>query len=155
MNIKKTLWTVFTGIALLAQAAPTMADQLQEIRQRGVLRVAVPQDFPPFGSVGTDLQPQGYDIDMARYLADKMKLKLQLVPVTSANRVPYLQTNKVDLVISSLGKNPEREKTIAFSRAYAPFFLGVFILKTARWRTWRSSMARPSASRAVRWRIWC
>ncbi|MBB1191887.1 amino acid ABC transporter substrate-binding protein, partial [Klebsiella pneumoniae] len=34
MNIKKTLWTVFTGIALLAQAAPTMADQLQEIRQR-------------------------------------------------------------------------------------------------------------------------
>ncbi|MGQ1884918.1 transporter substrate-binding domain-containing protein [Serratia marcescens] len=126
MNIKKTLWTVFTGIALLAQAAPTMADQLQEIRQRGVLRVAVPQDFPPFGSVGTDLQPQGYDIDMARYLADKMKLKLQLVPVTSANRVPYLQTNKVDLVISSLGKNPEREKTIAFSRAYAPFFLGVF-----------------------------
>lgn len=55
-----------------------------------------------------------------------MNVKLQLVPVTSANRVPYLQTNKVDLVISSLGKNPEREQTIDFSRAYAPFFLGVF-----------------------------
>ena len=103
-----------------------MADQLQDIEQRGVLRVAVPQDFPPFGSVGTDLQPQGYDIDVARYLAQEMKLKLQLVPVTSANRVPYLQTNKVDLVISSLGKNAEREKVIDFSRAYAPFFLGVF-----------------------------
>lgn len=60
--------------------------------------------FSAFGSVGTDLQPQGYDIDMAQYLADKMKLKLQLVSVTSANRVPYLQTDKVDLVISSLGK---------------------------------------------------
>jgi polar amino acid transport system substrate-binding protein len=36
-----------------------MADQLQDIQKRGVLRVAVPQDFPPFGSVGTDLQPQG------------------------------------------------------------------------------------------------
>ncbi|WP_210497587.1 transporter substrate-binding domain-containing protein, partial [Pantoea ananatis] len=45
---------------------------------------------------------------------------------TSANRVPYLQTDKVDLVISSMGKNPEREKVIDFSRAYAPFFLGVF-----------------------------
>lgn len=76
--------------------------------------------------MGTDLQPQGYDIDMARYLAKSMKLKLQLVPVTSANRVPYLQTDKVDLVISSLGKNAEREKVIDFSRAYAPFFLGVF-----------------------------
>ncbi len=87
-----------------------------------MIRVAVPRDFPPFGSVGTDLQPQGYDIDMARYLAKQMKLKLQLVPVSSANRVPYLQTDKVDLVISSPGKNAEREKVIDFSQPYAPFF---------------------------------
>jgi polar amino acid transport system substrate-binding protein len=126
MNFKKIGVVALGAVLLMAQAASAMADQLQEIQQRGVLRVAVPQDFPPFGSVGTDLQPQGYDIDMAQYLADKMKLKLQLVPVTSANRVPYLQTNKVDLVISSLGKNTEREKAIAFSRTYAPFFLGVF-----------------------------
>ncbi|CAI1697839.1 Sulfate starvation-induced protein 7 [Serratia quinivorans] len=126
MNFKKIGVVALGAVLLMAQAASAMADQLQEIQQRGVLRVAVPQDFPPFGSVGTDLQPQGYDIDMAQYLADQMKLKLQLVPVTSANRVPYLQTNKVDLVISSLGKNAEREKAIAFSRTYAPFFLGVF-----------------------------
>jgi len=126
MNFKKIGVVALGAVLLMAQVASAMADQLQEIQQRGVLRVAVPQDFPPFGSVGTDLQPQGYDIDMAQYLADKMKLKLQLVPVTSANRVPYLQTNKVDLVISSLGKNAEREKAIAFSRIYAPLFLGVF-----------------------------
>ena len=40
--------------------------------------------------------------------------------------MPYLQTDKVDLVISSLGKNAEREQVIDFSTAYAPFFLGVF-----------------------------
>ncbi|WP_145538153.1 transporter substrate-binding domain-containing protein [Yersinia alsatica] len=126
MNMKKRMLAWLGAALILVQAPAVLADQLEQIQQRGVLRVAVPQDFPPFGSVGTDLQPQGYDIDMAHYLADKMKLKLQLVPVTSANRVPYLQTDKVDLVISSLGKNPEREKVIAFSRAYAPFFLGVF-----------------------------
>lgn len=126
MNMKKRLLALLGAALILVQVPAVLADQLEQIQQRGVLRVAVPQDFPPFGSVGTDLQPQGYDIDMAHYLADKMKLKLQLVPVTSANRVPYLQTDKVDLVISSLGKNPEREKAIAFSRAYAPFFLGVF-----------------------------
>ncbi|WP_040343670.1 MULTISPECIES: transporter substrate-binding domain-containing protein [Brenneria] len=124
--MKKCLLAIAGAALLLTQAGGVMADQLQDIEKRGVLRVAVPQDFPPFGSVGTDLQPQGYDIDIARYLAQEMKLKLQLVPVTSANRVPYLQTNKVDLVISSLGKNAEREKVIDFSRAYAPFFLGVF-----------------------------
>ena len=124
MNKRVLAWV---GAAMLVlQATNVMADQLQDIQKRGVLRVAVPQDFPPFGSVGTDLQPEGYDIDMAHYLADQMKLKLQLVPVSSANRVPYLQTDKVDLVISSLGKNAERDKVIDFTNAYAPFFLGVF-----------------------------
>jgi polar amino acid transport system substrate-binding protein len=126
-------WMKAAAVAtvMMACTSQAMADQLQDIQKRGVLRVAVPQDFPPFGSVGTDLKPQGYDIDMAEYLAKGMKVKLQLVPVTSANRVPYLQTHKVDLVISSLGKNAEREKVIDFSRAYAPFFLGVFGPKEA------------------------
>ena len=53
-------------------------------------------------------------------------MKVEIIPVTSANRIPYLQTKKADLVISSLGKNPEREKVIDFSIAYAPFFSGVF-----------------------------
>jgi len=107
-----------------AQAAN--ADALDAITKRGTLRVAVPEDYPPFGAVGPDMQPQGYDIDMAALLAKSMKVKLQLVPVNSANRIPYLQTDKVDLVISSLGKTPEREKVIDFSQAYAPYFQGVF-----------------------------
>lgn len=124
--MKKILVALAGAICLFTQMTTAQADQLQDIEKRGVIRIAVPQDFPPFGSVGTDLQPQGYDIDMAHYLAKQLKVKLQLVPVTSANRVPYLQTDKVDLVISSLGKNAEREKVIDFSRPYAPFFLGVF-----------------------------
>ena len=121
-------WKQLSGILLLGLSVigVAKADQLDDIQQQGVLKVAVPQDFPPFGSVGADMQPHGYDIDMAGYLAQKLNVKLELVPVTSANRIPYLQTKKVDLVISSLGKNPEREKVIDFSNAYAPFFLGVF-----------------------------
>ena len=131
-------WKQLSGVLLLGLSVigVAKADQLDDIQQKGVLKVAVPQDFPPFGSVGADMQPYGYDIDMAGYLAQKLNVKLELVPVTSANRIPYLQTKKVDLVISSLGKNPEREKVIDFSNAYAPFFLGVFgaesvVLKTS------------------------
>lgn len=121
-------WKQLSGALLLSLSmfGVANADQLADIQQKGVLKVAVPQDFPPFGSVGADMQPHGYDIDMAGYLANKLNVKLELIPVTSANRIPYLQTKKVDLVISSLGKNPEREKVIDFSNAYAPFFLGVF-----------------------------
>lgn len=121
-------WKQLSGALILTLSimGVAKADQLDDIKQNGVLKVAVPQDFPPFGSVGADMQPHGYDIDMAGYLAQKLSVKLELVPVTSANRIPYLQTRKVDLVISSLGKNPEREKVIDFSTPYAPFFLGVF-----------------------------
>lgn len=120
---------MFAGIAALAPlltGAAAHADALEDIVKARVLRVAVPQDFPPFGSVGPDMQPRGYDIDTAALIAAKMGVKLELVPVSSANRLPYLQTKKVDLIISSLGKNPEREKQIDFTIAYAPFFSGVF-----------------------------
>lgn len=102
------------------------ADALADIKKTGVIKIAIPQDFPPFGTVGTDLKAQGYDIDVAKLIAQDLGVKLQLVPVTSANRIPYLTTKKVDLVISSLGKNPEREKVIDFAGPYAPFYNGVF-----------------------------
>jgi polar amino acid transport system substrate-binding protein len=118
------LGAVLTSL-LLAQA-PAHADGLQDISERGTLRVAVPQDFPPFGSVGPDMQPRGLDIDTARLLAAQLKVKLELTPVNSTNRIPFLTTGKVDLVISSLGKNAEREQVIDFSAPYAPFYLAVF-----------------------------
>lgn len=124
MKLLQTL--LATACLAIASSQAAHADALADIQAAGVLKVAVPQDFPPFGSVGLDLQPQGYDIDVARLLAKGLGVKVELVPVTSANRIPYLQTKKVDLVISSLGKNAEREKTIDFSIAYAPFFLAVF-----------------------------
>jgi polar amino acid transport system substrate-binding protein len=79
--------------------------------------------------VGIDLQPQGLDIDMANYIGQKLGVKVELIPVISANRIPYLQTKKADLVISTLGKNAEREKVIDFTSAYSPFFQAVFAAK--------------------------
>jgi polar amino acid transport system substrate-binding protein len=94
------------------------------------IRIAIPTDYPPYGFVGTDLKPQGLDIDMALLIAAKLGVKADLVPVISANRIPYLQTKKAQLVISTLGKNPEREKVIDFTAAYSPFFQAVFAPKT-------------------------
>ena len=126
MLTRRVFFAIATLAATFGFGSASHADALADITARGTLRVAVPQDFPPFGSVGTDMAPMGYDIDVANLIAEKLGVKTELVPVTSANRVPYLQTNKVDLVISSLGKNAEREKVIDFSVAYAPFFNGVF-----------------------------
>ncbi|MFC4277543.1 transporter substrate-binding domain-containing protein [Achromobacter aloeverae] len=123
---RRQLLLALCAAASLAGVPATHADTLADIMKSGSLRVAVPQDFPPFGSVGPDLKPVGYDIDTAKLIASRLGVTVELVPVTSANRIAYLQTNKVDLVISSMGKNAEREKVIDFTDAYAPFFNGVF-----------------------------
>jgi polar amino acid transport system substrate-binding protein len=117
---------------LLASAAGVSSAQtaLDGILKSKEIKIAIPTDFPPYGFVGTDLQPQGLDIDMARLIAAKLGAKLELVPVTSANRIAYLQTKKADLVISTLGKNAEREKVIDFTAAYSPFFQAIFAAKT-------------------------
>ncbi|MDO9360239.1 MAG: transporter substrate-binding domain-containing protein [Polaromonas sp.] len=116
--------------ALLATAGVQAQNALDDVMKAKKITIAIPTDFPPYGFVGTDLKPQGLDIDMANYIAAKMGVAIELAPVTSANRVPYLQTRKADLVISTLGKNPEREAVIDFTSAYSPFFQAVFAAKS-------------------------
>ncbi|WP_392397778.1 transporter substrate-binding domain-containing protein [Ralstonia wenshanensis] len=115
-----------SALVALLPGRPAHADALANIQKAGVIRVAIPNDFPPFGSLGPDLKLQGYDIDMAGLIAKELGVKAELVPVTSTNRIPFLTTGKVDVVISSLGKNAERAKVIDFSQAYAPFPKSVY-----------------------------
>ncbi len=127
--IQKALFSGAILCGILGAVPNSYADALDDIKAAKVLKVAVPQDFAPFGSAGLDLKPVGYDIDMANLIGKELGVAVELIPVTSANRIPYLQTKKADLIISSLGKNAEREKVIDFSVAYAPFFSGVYGLK--------------------------
>jgi polar amino acid transport system substrate-binding protein len=109
---------------------PAQADSLDDIMKNKAIRIAVPTDYPPYGFVGTDLKPQGLDVDTALLIAAKLGAAIELVPVTSTNRIAYLQTRKADLVISTLGKSAEREAVIDFTSAYSPFFQAVFAPKT-------------------------
>jgi polar amino acid transport system substrate-binding protein len=104
----------------------TFADQLSEILSSGKITIAVPENFPPFGSVGKSLEHEGYDVDVANLIAEDLGVELEILPVTSKQRIPFLTSGKADLVISSMGANPERAKSIWFSSAYAPFFSGAF-----------------------------
>jgi polar amino acid transport system substrate-binding protein len=126
MLFRTRLLAALFALTAIGFAAPVKADGLDSIMAAKLIKIAVPQDFAPFGSAGLDLKPQGYDIDMANLIAKALGVKAEIIPVTSANRIPYLQTHKADIVISSLGKSIEREKVIDFSNAYAPFFSGVF-----------------------------
>lgn len=106
--------------------AAESANIVEKIRSAGVIRIAVPEDTPLFGITTADGTQEGYDIEVAQMLAKDMGVEAELVPVSSANRIPYLTSGKVDLVISSMGIKPERAEVIDFSNAYAPFFWAVY-----------------------------
>jgi polar amino acid transport system substrate-binding protein len=108
---------------LVAQAA--RADMLDNITKAGVLKVAVVQDYPPFGSVGADMKPIGYDIDVADMLAKSLGVKVELVPVISANKIPFLVSGRADVLLN-IGRNPERAKVVDFTQPYAPYYIGIF-----------------------------
>jgi polar amino acid transport system substrate-binding protein len=125
----RSLLLVFTAIFLSAATVGAQAqatDLLKQIEQRKVIRIAAPNDYPPFGFAGTDMKPRGIDIEVAELIAQKLNVKLELVPVTGPNRVPYLQSGRADLTISSLGKTPERAKVIDYTIAYSPFYDAVY-----------------------------
>ena len=118
------------GVAGLAQSPAQAQAALDNVMARKSIAIAIPTDYPPYGFVGTDMAPQGLDVDMARLIGARLGVTVELVPVTSANRIAYLQTHKADLVISTLGKTAEREKVIDFASAYSPYYQAVFAPKT-------------------------
>jgi polar amino acid transport system substrate-binding protein len=114
-------------VALIGIAPQAHAQQaLETIQSTKTVRIGVPVDAPPFGFIAADQQPAGLDVDVAQLIGAKLGAKVQLVPVASAQRIPALLDKKVDLVVSTLGKNAEREKQIDFSESYSSFYLAVF-----------------------------
>ena len=91
---------------------------LKQVLQRGTLRVGDCLTFAPFGFYNKDGQPDGYDVDLAKELARQMGVKLEVVNTTSANRIPNLQTSKVDVVFCNFTRNLERAKEISFTNPY-------------------------------------
>ncbi|ANM14211.1 MULTISPECIES: transporter substrate-binding domain-containing protein [unclassified Rhizobium] len=126
MNVKRILTGIAMTTAVALSALAAKADVLDDIKKEGVIQIGVPQDVPPFGMVGPDGTRVGYDVEMAELIGKRLGVTVELVPVAGSNRVPFIESGRVALVISSLGKNPEREKVIDFTDAYAPFFNGVF-----------------------------
>jgi polar amino acid transport system substrate-binding protein len=110
------------GVALSSAAAQTV----EEIKSRGKINIGMLVDFPPFGIMNEQGQPDGYDADVAKLLAEDMGVEVNIVPVTGPNRIPYLLSGQVDILVASLGITPERAKQVDFSDGYAGIEIFVF-----------------------------
>ncbi|HWK46325.1 MAG TPA: transporter substrate-binding domain-containing protein [Stellaceae bacterium] len=91
---------------------------LQQILSRGTIRIAVLPSLPPYSRVLPSGEAEGYDIDIAKRLAEALKVKPEFVVTDIPGRVTSLQTHKVDITIADFTRNVERSTTIAFTDPY-------------------------------------
>lgn len=99
--------SVFALSATVAQA-----DVIDDIKARGVLKVAVKADYKPYGFRDTSGGIIGIEPDLAQDVADKLGVDIEFVPVVSSNRMQFLQQGKVDLLIATMTDKPNRRKVI-------------------------------------------
>jgi glutamate transport system substrate-binding protein len=96
-------------------AGSTMA----KLQDRGTIRIGVKYDVPPFGFLNpqTD-EVEGFDVDMGRIIAEELGVEPEFVEAISDNRIPFLQQGEVDLILSTMTINQERDLEIEFSEPY-------------------------------------
>lgn len=108
-------------LAVATLPGPAGAQSLDDIISKKKLQVGVLVDFPPFGLTNAENKPDGYDIDVAKLMGKYLGVEVEIVPVTGPNRIPFLLTNKVDVLVASFGITPERARQVQFSIPYASF----------------------------------
>ena len=121
---------VAVAAGVLAPPCPAAAGGLDDARARGKLVVGVKTDFPPFGYLDSAGKPQGFDVEIARYLAKDLfpegdGERFEPVPVTTGSRIPFLYSDWIDMIVATMSVTEERKRVLDFSD---PYFLSASLL---------------------------
>ena len=116
--LMKLAAAAFATFALTAQPAAAQGTLLNDVIAAGKIRVGINLGGEPVGFRDGSNNPVGYDVDVAQKLADALGVKLEVVELNSASRIPMLQSKQVDLVIANMTATLERAKSIDFSVPY-------------------------------------
>ena len=98
---------------------------LDEIKESGKIVIGVFSDKSPFGYVDENGEYQGYDVELARQIGTDLGVDVEFVSTEAANRVEYLETNKVDVILANFTVTEERAEKVDFAEAYMNVALGV------------------------------
>lgn len=109
---KLVLVGVLMAFSTVAASAQTLLD---DIIKRGTINVGVSLGTPPYGLTNDQMQPDGYDVNLAKMIARDLGVKLNIVDTVASARIPNLLSRKLDIVVSSFSITAERAKVIAFT----------------------------------------
>ena len=124
----KTVLALGLVLALLLSLAASSAEgfrTLDEIRESGKIVIGLFSDKKPFGYIDENGEYQGYDVYLARRLAEDLGVTLEPVSLDAPNRIEFLQSFKVDVVLANFTYTEERATQVDFALPYMKVALGV------------------------------
>ena len=128
-NIRNLTAIVTVFVLVLSLLTIASADSafrtLDEIQSSGTIRIGVFSDKNPFGYVDEYGEYQGYDVFFARRIGEDLGVTVEFVSTEAANRVEYLETGKVDIILANFTVTPERAEKVDFALPYMNVALGV------------------------------
>jgi polar amino acid transport system substrate-binding protein len=105
----------FAVFILFLSARCAEARSLDDILKAGELRVGVNPTMSPLAEFNDHNEIDGFEPELAKALADKLGVKLRLVPVGAPERIPFVAADKVDIVMGAMSRTSERAKVIDFT----------------------------------------
>ena len=138
-------------ISALALAISTMAlqanaanDRFKAVLEKGKLVVGVKADYKPWGFRNESGEIVGMEIDMAKDVADKLGVELELVSVQSSNRMQFLEQGKIDLMIATMSDREDRRKIVGIPKpAYYTSGTNVLAPKAIGMKDWTELKDKP------------
>lgn len=109
----------------VAATEKTVYRTVDEIKASGTINIGVFSDKSPFGYVDENGDYQGYDVYFANRISQDLGVKINYVSTEAANRIEYLQTGKVDIILANFTVTEERAQEVDFALPYMNVALGV------------------------------
>ncbi|WP_269930749.1 transporter substrate-binding domain-containing protein [Aminobacter sp. HY435] len=129
----KNLIAKFAGLALAVGLATgaAQAGKIDEIRERGTVRIGVSLGGEPIGFRDAQNNPVGYDVDVATMLAEKLGVPVEFVDVSGDARISMLVSGQIDIAVANTSATLERAKSVDFSIPYNRAGLRIIVQKDA------------------------
>lgn len=128
-KIFKNLFFCIISLIFFISCDSSQGNNKANINQekKETLRVGMELQFPPFETIDKDGNPYGLSVELAQYLADKLEMNLEIINTSYSGLIPSLQSDKVDIVLSSMTITEDRLKVVDFSDPYAVSNLAMLI----------------------------
>lgn len=132
------------SLGTVAASGSATATTLQEVKDKGTLVVGVKADYRPYGYLDSDGKIVGIEPELAKDVADKLGVELELVPVVSSNRMQFLEQGKIDLMIATMTDTEERRKAVHIvDPNYYSSGTNVMAQKKAGFKEWTDLKGAP------------